>query len=277
MNEEGPQFEQERISIRELWESASTLSKNLEDIPTPDILREILPKIEYLYQQYLKLKEEIGKTAIDFSFIRHTQTTHNEAKKFTGTVDAELTEKGYEQAQAMGKNLEGEEFDLVVRSGLSRTDVTVRETLKSAGIEIPEERFVIDQRINERCYGEYGGQKKDSLAAEEKAKGFSYGRFFPGGENYSMVLGKLIWFLNDVYKLAQKFQEQNNRPIKILVSGHNGSFRMLFGILDEIKDREEIRKKKTPQAEVIRYSNQQLPNWPKFISNEELQNNIDTN
>ena len=82
MNEEGPQFEQERISIRELWESASTLSKNLEDIPTPDILREVLPKIEYLYQQYLKLKEEIGKTAIDFSFLNNADSGFIKRNRF---------------------------------------------------------------------------------------------------------------------------------------------------------------------------------------------------
>ena len=277
MPEKMPALEKEKLLPKEIWEKNCSLPLDLEKVPTPDVIKEVMPTVEELFEEYKKLAEVMKVVSLDLDIIRHGETAHNLERRFTGTADVGLTAKGEEQAKKAGQDIKakGKSYDLIIKSGLRRTDATANLALAEAGLDLKNLAMVTDSRINERCFGEHANKHQDDFEPDEKAKGYSYGRQFPGGENYSMVIGKLIWFLNDLFKAAQDFQDQSNRPMRGLLSGHGGTLRMLLGILNEVKDREEIRKSTVANAQVIEYPSQKFYNWAQFISNEELQASID--
>jgi broad specificity phosphatase PhoE len=80
--------------------------------------------------------------------VRHGETEWSRDGRHTGRTDVPLTERGQEQAQAVGEALHGREFALVLSSPLTRALSTAR----LAGFE-PELR----EDLAEWDYGEYDG------------------------------------------------------------------------------------------------------------------------
>jgi 2,3-bisphosphoglycerate-dependent phosphoglycerate mutase len=85
--------------------------------------------------------------------IRHGQTAYNLEKKFCGWTDAELTEKGVEQARLAGQALKNAhlEFDIAYSSVLKRA----MNTLSTVLGELGESNIPVNYswRLNERHYG----------------------------------------------------------------------------------------------------------------------------
>jgi 2,3-bisphosphoglycerate-dependent phosphoglycerate mutase len=98
--------------------------------------------------------------------LRHGQSTWNEANRFTGWTDVDLTAKGREEARAAGRLLkdEGFVFDLTFTSVLVRAIRTCWMTLEELGdLWLPVQR---SWRLNERHYGALQGLNKAETTAE---------------------------------------------------------------------------------------------------------------
>jgi 2,3-bisphosphoglycerate-dependent phosphoglycerate mutase len=98
--------------------------------------------------------------------LRHGQSTWNRENRFTGWVDADLTEDGEEEARRAGELLAeaGIEPDVVHTSVQVRAIRTAELTLAAAGRSwIPVRRH---WRLNERHYGDLQGKDKAQTAEE---------------------------------------------------------------------------------------------------------------
>lgn len=114
--------------------------------------------------------------------IRHGETVNNRENRWSGCYDTSLTEKGYEDARAVGARLQGIPFDKVYASTLSRAVGTARTALpdyvpeqnallreldvgnienKPSNIITPEER----QRTRTEGYTAYGGESREEFWA----------------------------------------------------------------------------------------------------------------
>ena len=92
--------------------------------------------------------------------IRHGESVWNKENRFTGWIDAPLSETGIEQAREAGRNLKNQEFffDLGFTSVLQRAYNTLNLILSEMSISIPIEK---SWRLNERHYGALQGLNKD--------------------------------------------------------------------------------------------------------------------
>lgn len=93
-------------------------------------------------------------------FVRHGESKWNLANQFCGWFDADLSEKGLEEATAGGKAIKdaGIKFDVAFTSVLMRANKTLDIMLKESGQEdCPIEKT---WRLNERHYGGLTGLNK---------------------------------------------------------------------------------------------------------------------
>jgi len=98
--------------------------------------------------------------------IRHGESAWNQENRFCGWFDADLSEKGIEEAHAGGKALKeaGYQFDVAFTSVLKRAQVTLQTVLEEIGqTDIPIHKT---WRLNERHYGGLTGLNKAETAAK---------------------------------------------------------------------------------------------------------------
>lgn len=89
--------------------------------------------------------------------VRHGESTGNADGLLLGRIDAPLTERGLEQARALGPSVAG--ATRVISSPLGRA----RDTAEALGLGLPVE---IDERWIEVDYGELDGRPLGSVPAE---------------------------------------------------------------------------------------------------------------
>lgn len=91
-------------------------------------------------------------------FARHGQTVWNVENKICGATDIELTEKGHEQAELLGKKIleEGIKIDKILYSPLIRAAETARHISEITGIPME-----CEERLKEQCFGKYEGTPRD--------------------------------------------------------------------------------------------------------------------
>jgi probable phosphoglycerate mutase len=92
--------------------------------------------------------------AVELTLIRHGETTANADSVWQGHGDADLSRRGEDQVRALGKRLEGEEFDLVVASDLVRT----MRTAELAGLDATP-----DARWREMDIGRWEGLTREQV------------------------------------------------------------------------------------------------------------------
>ena len=117
---------------------------------------------------------------MEIVLVRHGETEWSRDGRHTGRTDVPLTERGEEQARAVGEALRGREFALVLSSPLTRALSTAR----LAGFE-PELR----EDLAEWDYGEYDGVKTPEI--RERVPGWTIWRYgAAGGESVEQVAAR---------------------------------------------------------------------------------------
>lgn len=99
-------------------------------------------------------------------FIRHGQSKYNLENRFTGWMDVDLTDEGYEEARKAGRILKkhGFIFDAAYTSVLKRAIRTLWIILHEIDLMwIPVDK---SWRLNERHYGAFQGLNKDEVIAQ---------------------------------------------------------------------------------------------------------------
>ncbi|MEQ1723261.1 MAG: 2,3-diphosphoglycerate-dependent phosphoglycerate mutase, partial [Pseudobdellovibrio sp.] len=105
--------------------------------------------------------------------IRHGESVWNQANRFTGWKDVDLTDKGTREAQNAGKTLKekGFEFNFAYTSRLTRAIKTLNHILDQMSLQwIPVTK---EWQLNERHYGGLQGLNKAETAekhGEEQVK-----------------------------------------------------------------------------------------------------------
>jgi broad specificity phosphatase PhoE len=114
--------------------------------------------------------------------VRHGETEWSRTGKHTGRTDVELSDRGREQAKALGEALRGRRFALVLTSPLSRA----LETCRIAGFgDVAQAR----DELMEWDYGEYEGRTTPEI--REGQPGWTLWRNgVPGGETAAEVAAR---------------------------------------------------------------------------------------
>jgi broad specificity phosphatase PhoE len=111
--------------------------------------------------------------------VRHGETEWSRSNRHTGRTDVPLTDRGRDQAKALGARLAGEGFGLVLTSPLTRA----LETCRLAGLG--DDAHLTDDLV-EWDYGDYEGRRTDDIRVERPGWTLWAGGV-PGGETAEEV------------------------------------------------------------------------------------------
>ena len=169
-------------------------------------------------------------------FIRHGVTDWNEFvndkgehdPKMQGSVDIPLNSRGIAQAQELAKELEGKHFDMVFCSPLQRAKLTCEIAYKG------DTEIVFDDRLKERCFGEFEGRLKSEL---------DFGLFWDEKLNAKFERAEcVVDFNNRVISFLEELKPYKDQEILIVAHG---------GVGRAIRDYYESRANLESQAGVI--------------------------
>tara|TARA_B100000214_G_scaffold99253_1_gene69120 strand:- start:2425 stop:3030 length:606 start_codon:yes stop_codon:yes gene_type:complete len=175
--------------------------------------------------------------------IRHGQSVWNAANRFTGWTDVELSEKGEIEAADAGLELADVRFDVVHTSGLIRAQKTAEIVMSKNTVSgnIPTR---VDERLNERHYGDLQGLNKAETAEIHGADQVHiWRRSFdvppPGGESLEMTAERTIPYF--VEEIIPDLESGKN----VLVAAHGNSLRSIVMHIEGISP-EEITSLEIP-------------------------------
>ena len=145
-------------------------------------------------------------------FARHGQTVWNVENKICGTTDIELTEKGHEQAELLGRKILEEDIkiDRILYSPLIRAAETARHVSEITGIPME-----CEERLKEQCFGKYEGTPRDG--AEFAVAKTYFINSYEGGES-------MLRLAQRIYNLLD---ELKNDERTFLLVAHNGISRVI--------------------------------------------------
>ena len=139
---------------------------------------------------------------VEITYFVHATTTDNIAKRCTGWLQGELSEKGIAQAHVLAETIKDQEFDVVISSDLKRA-------IDSAKINFEGRNIVLktDSRIRECNYGDYdGGDSKLAVYETHIVEPF------PNGESMKDVENRIREFV--------KFLKENYDGKKVALVAH---------------------------------------------------------
>jgi len=208
----------------------------------------------------ISMFERPSNTHASIVFLRHGQSTWNEASLFTGWADVELTALGKNEAATAATSMwrEGITFDLAFTSRLKRAYQTLDIVLDITDQQdIPVHRT---SRLNERMYGALTGlNKKETTEKYGEAQVKEWRRsysvrppdvefdspHYPGNDNkYCHIPEKFLpraECLKDTVERALPFWHGSIEPAlkrgkTVLVAAHGNSIRGLLKYLDDVSE-----------------------------------------
>ena len=166
--------------------------------------------------------------------IRHGQTAYNVERRYAGTIDVPLDEKGIEDARIASSRLVDYEFDTVVTSGL-------RRAIQTADLLVGDRKLptIQTELCNERDYGKMQGLT--FVEVEDitprimyiKLKGDFHSVNPPGGEDFPTLRKRV--------KAFSQFLFQNYSGSNILVVSHGSFMQQLHGLFRGFDWTESLR------------------------------------
>ncbi len=155
--------------------------------------------------------------------IRHGHTDYNAEKRYAGSIDVPLSEKGIAQCRQAARELRGYHFDVVLTSGMTRS-------IRTAQIMVDGKIPVVHTPLcNERKFGIMEGKTWDDVLKLDPPVmlidvGHDLHTVNPrGGEPFEEVWERAKRFRRFVFK--------NYRGKSILVVSHGVFLQMFHGVL----------------------------------------------
>ncbi|MBU0708945.1 histidine phosphatase family protein [Patescibacteria group bacterium] len=165
---------------------------------------------------------------------RHGETYDNRRKIYCGHRDSKLTPKGVQQAHELRKKLKDKDINLCIISSLSRSIDTAKIALR----DHLDVKYIVDDRMIERNYGELQGKSKEKTFREDTELAVVYRRGYdvapPGGESIKMVEKRVFPFCEELVKRVK----ENN--VNVAISGHGNSMRVIRAYFEDMGIVEEL-------------------------------------
>jgi probable phosphoglycerate mutase len=159
-----------------------------------------------------------GKTT-RLCIVRHGETAWNAEHRVQGQLDIPLNETGLRQAQAVGKVLGAERFDVIYSSDLSRAMQTAQPTASALGMKVLQ-----DRDLRERHYGMFERQTYAEVKGRHSAE---YARFAARDPDFDFGGGESL----------KDFSARSIAAVSKLAKLHEGQHVLVFthgGVLDEL-------------------------------------------
>lgn len=169
--------------------------------------------------------------------VRHGQTDWNKEKIYQGRKDIELNNTGLNQAKILKNELKDIKFDYVFSSPLKRA-------LKTAQI-ITNQKIKIDQRLTERCNGEFEGRYINDCPSDYDFNNPLDTRY--GIETVDKFKNRILSFLDE---LKTKYANKN-----ILIVTHSGVILYIREYFEGPPKNNDFINYKTKNCEVLKYNN----------------------
>ncbi len=167
--------------------------------------------------------------------VRHGQSQWNLENRFTGWKDVDITETGKEEARIAALKIKDENIDIAFTSMLIRAQHTLHIIQDVCGWQNIE--VVMNQALNERCYGDLEGLNKAETAKKfGDAQVYIWRRSYdvapPGGESLKDTYNRVIPYFNSI--ILPKLSENRN----VLIVAHGNSLRSLVMYLEHLSPAE---------------------------------------
>lgn len=149
--------------------------------------------------------------------VRHGQVKHNVDKKFVSLKDENLTDKGVEQIERLGRYFKGINFDEIYTSERKRTIMTARAIKPNSIINI-------DKRLNEANFGIF-----ENLTYEEIARLYpeESRQWEANWQDYKIPKGESMAELYDrVKNFIEELKEKKRE--NVLVVSHGGIIKLFY-------------------------------------------------
>jgi probable phosphoglycerate mutase len=161
-----------------------------------------------------------------FIVVRHGQTVWNVAKRIQGQTDSDLTPEGRAQAEAIGRRLARERFDVLVASDLGRAMRTAERIAAHGGLQV-----VPDARLRERSFGEGEGLTYDEVDGRwpgvfSRADNTDPDAAIPGGETRRQFHERI--------RLAFEALAREHSGKRVAAVSHGGVLAVLYRIVHDI-------------------------------------------
>jgi broad specificity phosphatase PhoE len=127
---------------------------------------------------------------LELVYETHSTSVDNERGIATGRLPGELSERGREQARALGARRRDDGVAAVYSSDLRRAVETAEIAFAGSGIPVHH-----DPRLRECDYGDLNGAAVDQVTAVRRRY---VDQPFPGGESYRQVVDRTRAFLDEV-------------------------------------------------------------------------------
>jgi broad specificity phosphatase PhoE len=166
--------------------------------------------------------------------IRHGQTVYNLEKRYAGSIDIPLNEKGIEDAENAAFILKDYELDIVITSKLKRAIQTAERLIDGRNIQIIQNKL-----CNERNYGKMQGL--NYLEVEEIKPRIKYFKLNNDFHSLNPPDGETFPALRRRAKLFSLFIFQNYIGSNILVVSSSAFMQQLHGIFRGTNCMESLR------------------------------------
>jgi probable phosphoglycerate mutase len=161
-----------------------------------------------------------------FIVVRHGETRWNVERRVQGSGDSPLTDAGLAQAEAIGKRLARERFDLLISSDLGRARQTAERVAFHSGLPIR-----LDKRLQERSFGAGEGMTYEEI---DRAFPDVFSRdrdsnpdvVIPGGESRRQF--------HERVKAAFEALARENDGKRVCVITHGGVLATLYRVVHDI-------------------------------------------
>ncbi|HAQ40739.1 MAG TPA: histidine phosphatase family protein [Clostridiales bacterium] len=133
--------------------------------------------------------------------VRHGKSEANIQKRYCGITDAELSQKGIEQAIQAGRNLKSEWIANIYSSPLKRAADTAKFICRENNID--ESKIITEDCLREVNFGVFENMTWDEVRAgyrEETDKWIleKHRYKFPEGEGYDDIIKRISHFIDNV-------------------------------------------------------------------------------
>jgi probable phosphoglycerate mutase len=151
--------------------------------------------------------------------VRHGETAWNAEHRVQGQLDIPLNAVGLKQAEAVGKALKGESFDVLYSSDLIRTQQTA-----APAASLLSKKVVLDRDLRERHYGMFERLTYAEVKVKHTAE---YARFAARDPDFNFGSGESL----------RTFTARSLAVLSRIASAHEGQHVLVFthgGVLDEL-------------------------------------------